>query len=50
MLYPVTVRSRCTALLDWKLGGVLDIGFSSCATPNYLLLMSPSISGEYWKF
>src|SRR5882672_7451522 len=37
-----TVTSECTALLNWKFRGVLDVGFSLCAVPTYYL--SPSIS------
>ena len=35
-----TVMSECTELLNQSQGWVLDIGFSSCAVPNYLLLLS----------
>jgi len=34
-----------TAILNWALGGVLDIGFSSCTVPNYPLLVS-----EYFRY
>ena len=34
-----SVKSECTALLNRnrKYEGVSDVGFSSCAAPNYLL-------------
>ena len=38
-MFEYTVKSECTALLNRnrKYEGVLDVGFSSFAVPNYLL-------------
>ena len=39
-LNTLIVTSECTALLNLEPRGVLDIGFSSCTAPEYLLLVS----------